>query len=70
MIIKNLESCSINRDKHRQSQQDHLRINIVPNQTIISGKDGATKLDEFLEKFQAAFDPPPSFSKNYVAIFL
>ena len=32
------------------------------------GKDGATKSDEFSEKFQTAFDPP-SFSENYVAIF-
>ena len=33
------------------------------------GKDPATKLDEFLEKFQTAFDPHPSFLENYVAIF-
>ena len=33
------------------------------------GKDPATKFYEFLEKFQAAFDPPPSFLENYVAIF-
>ena len=33
------------------------------------GKGGATKSDEFSEKFQTAFDPP-SFSENYVAIFL
>ena len=27
--------------------------------------------DEFLEKFQTAFDPPPpSFMENYIAIFL
>ena len=32
------------------------------------GKGGATKLDEFLENFQTAFDPPPSFSENYIAI--
>ena len=30
---------------------------------------GYTKLDEFSEKFQTAFDPSPSFSENYVAIF-
>ena len=34
------------------------------------GKDPATKSDEFLEKLQTAFDPPPSFLENYVAIFL
>ena len=34
------------------------------------GKDPATKSDEFLEKFQTAFDPsPPSFLENYIAIF-
>ena len=34
------------------------------------GKDPATKSDEFLEKFQTAFDlPPPSFLENFVAIF-
>ena len=31
------------------------------------GKDPATKSDDFLEKFQTAFDPPPpSFLENYV----
>ena len=35
------------------------------------GKRHPTKTDEFLEKFQTAFDPPPSsFSENYVADFL
>ena len=34
------------------------------------GKDPATKSDEFLEKFQTAFDPPPSFLENYVANLL
>ena len=33
------------------------------------GKDGATKADEFSETIQTAFDPPPSFSENYDAIF-
>ena len=31
------------------------------------GKDPATKPDEFLEKFQTAFDLP--FSENYIADF-
>ena len=31
------------------------------------GKDGCAKWDEFSEKFQTAFDPPPSCSENYVA---
>ena len=34
-----------------------------------SGKDPATKSDEFLEKFQTAFGPPPSFLENHIAIF-
>ena len=33
------------------------------------GKDPAIKSDDFLEKFQTAFDPPPSFLENYIAIF-
>ena len=33
------------------------------------GTGGCTKTDAFLEKFQTAFDPPPSFSKNHNAIF-
>ena len=33
------------------------------------GKGGYSKTDEFLEKFQTAFDPPPSFSENHVALF-
>ena len=32
------------------------------------GKDPTTKSDEFLEKFQTAYDPP-SFLENYVADF-
>ena len=35
------------------------------------GKGQATKSDDFLEKFQMAFDPPsPSFLENYIAIYL
>ena len=34
------------------------------------GKDPATKSDEFLEKFQTAFEPPPQSLENYIAIFL
>ena len=35
------------------------------------GKDPATKLDEFLEKFQTAFEPPlpPHFWKTILQIF-
>ena len=34
------------------------------------GTVDSTKTDEFSEKFQNAFDPPPSFSENYIAFFL
>ena len=34
------------------------------------GTNGNTKTDVFSEKFQMAFDPPPSFSENYIADFL
>ena len=34
------------------------------------GKHPPTKTDEFSEKFQTAFDPPPSFSENHIADFL
>ena len=33
------------------------------------GTGHATKSDEFLEKFQTAFDPIPSFLENNIAIF-
>ena len=33
------------------------------------GKLTATKTDEFSEKLQTVFDPPPSFSENHVADF-
>ena len=33
------------------------------------GKHPHSKTDEFSEKFQTAFDPPPSFSENHIADF-
>ena len=33
------------------------------------GKDGVSKIDVFSEKFQTAFDPPPSFLENHVGLF-
>ena len=35
----------------------------------VIGKDPATKLDDFLEKLQTAFDPPPQFWKIILQIF-
>ena len=41
-----------------------------PRGTSSLGKDGPTKTDEFLEKFQTAFDPPPLiFGKTCCAFF-
>ena len=34
------------------------------------GTEHDTKTDEFSEKFQTAFDPPPSFSESNIANFL
>ena len=48
-----------------------LEMSILPQcECPCLGKDPATKSDEFLEKFQTAFDPPHSFLENYVANFL
>ena len=33
------------------------------------GTEHVSKSDEFSEKFQTAFDPPPSFSESYIALF-
>ena len=33
------------------------------------GKDPVAKSDDFLEKFQTAFDPPPSFLEIMLQIF-
>ena len=42
------------------------------NNLEILGRDPATKLDDFLEKFQTAFDPPPPliFGKLYCKLFI
>ena len=47
-----------------------LLVNLTHRRTHL-GKDPGTKSDDFLEKFQTAFDPPPSpsFLENYVANF-
>ena len=33
------------------------------------GKPRTSKTDEFSEKFQTTFDPPPSFLENHIADF-
>ena len=41
-----------------------------PRKPMPLGMHAATKTDEFSEKFQTAFNPPPSFSENDIADFL
>ena len=45
------------------------KVNGTSLQQRTLGKDPATKSDEFLEKFQTAFDPPPHFWKIVLQIF-
>ena len=44
-----------------------IRDHSHPGQLL--GMRDTSKTDEFSEKFQTAFDPPPSFSENHIAIF-
>ena len=48
----------------------HWKFIFYENLSDKLGKHPPSKTDEFLEKFQTAFDPPPSFSENHVADFL
>ena len=41
-----------------------------PRQQHKAGKDPATTLDDFLEIFQTAFDPPLIFGKLYCKFFI
>ena len=47
-------------------QVHHLNDNLPSPQMAQQplGKRTFSKTDEFLEKFQTAFDPPPTFSEN------
>ena len=58
-------ACAFNEPKNSQG---HPETAINYTQVYISsprlGKDGCTKSDEFSEKFQTTFDPPPSCSEN------
>ena len=44
-------------------------IQIHSSYLLYLGTPSPSKIDGFSEKFQTAFDPPPSFLKNYVAKF-
>ena len=46
-----------------------MLILVRPEHVFPFRAGGAFKTDEFLEKFQTAFDPALSFSENHVAIF-
>ena len=39
------------------------------HRTLRLGMPTSSKTDEFSEKFQTAFDPPPSFSEKHIANF-
>ena len=46
-----------------------LLILVRPEHVFLFRSGGASKMDEFLKKFQTAFDPALSFLENHVAIF-
>ena len=51
--------------------QNGVLTSFLPPFIVDLGKGPATKLDDFLEKIQMAFDPRPlSFLENYIADFL
>ena len=41
----------------------------IPLEFLVLEMPNNSKTDEFSEKFQTAFGPPPSFSENHIAIF-
>ena len=53
------------------SESSHRSDEIKKNfpSSLLLGKHPPPKTDEFSEKFQTAFDPPPSFLENHVADF-
>ena len=51
-----------------ESRGIELKIFLKPFPFL--GTPFPSKIDEFSEKFQTAFDPPPSFSESYIANFL
>ena len=54
---------------HNLSESVIYDLSNETNEATFLGTGDGTKMDDFLEKFQTAFDPPPSFSENYVAFF-
>ena len=69
-------SCDGNSTETAPCSAGHsLKVNITRGTTdpgIDSADLGTGKVnrsDEFSEKFQTAFDPPPSFSESYIALF-
>ena len=61
--------CLINCSESLDSpEKQHRRSLSIVVHCCPFGRDNPTKMDEFSEKFQTAFDPPPSFSENHIAI--
>ena len=58
----------VQREDYTKLHSD-ARISQNSSETVVLGKGGCIKSDEYWEKFQTAFAPPPSFLENYVAIF-
>ena len=57
-----------------QPRQSPTQSSVLTSKNIfwqekLLGMPVPTKTDEFSEKYQTAFDPPPSFSENHVADF-
>ena len=54
--------------KSASSTQKNFHLSLVCGISVL-GKDGVSKTDEFLEKFQTAFDHPPHFRKIMLRFF-
>ena len=54
-------------NKRKDTEEDEQVI--LDYDDFYKGKPSNSKTDEFSEKFQTAFDPPPSFLENHIANF-
>ena len=62
------EDCGVDPGEEVGDVGEHIR-QILRLKVCSLGMPHVSKSDEFFEKFQTAFDPPPSFSESYIAIF-
>ena len=62
-VLSSLPKESILSSKDVGLEKGHHDIRYKVFLVIGFGKDGATKSDDLLEKFQTAFNPPPHFRK-------